>query len=61
MYSFGEIRSIKVAPQQSCAFVTYTTREAAEKAADQLFNKFYIKGCFMRISWGKPPAAQGGM
>jgi len=61
MYSFGEIRAIKLAPQQSCAFVTYTTRESAEKAAEQLYNKMYIKGCFLKVSWGKPPAAQGAL
>lgn len=58
LYSYGEIRTLKMAPQQSCAFITYTTRDSAEKAAEALFNKFYIKGCFLKISWGKPPAAQ---
>jgi len=58
MYSFGEIRSLKLVPQQNCAFVTYTTRAAAEDAAEKLFNKFYVKGCFLKVSWGKPPAAQ---
>lgn len=58
MYSYGEIRSLKIVAHQNCAFVTYTTREGAEKAAEALFNKMYIKGCFLRVSWGKPASAQ---
>nr|GEX92681.1 zinc finger, CCHC-type, retrotransposon Gag domain protein [Tanacetum cinerariifolium] len=30
--------------QRACAFVTYTTREAAEKATDELSNKLVVKG-----------------
>ena len=33
-YAYGEIKTIQVVPASNCAFVTYTTREAAEKAAD---------------------------
>jgi pre-mRNA-splicing factor RBM22/SLT11 len=58
MYSYGEIRSVKISAPQNCAFVAYTTREAAEKAAEALFNKMYIKGCFLRVSWGKPASLQ---
>ena len=43
-YQFGEINSIHVVPKQKCAFVTFTTRQAAEKAADGSFNKVIIKG-----------------
>nr|GEU91399.1 zinc finger CCCH domain-containing protein 49-like [Tanacetum cinerariifolium] len=38
-YSHGEIESVKMVLQHACAFVTYTTREAAKKAADELLNK----------------------
>ncbi|KAH3765814.1 CCCH-type zinc finger family protein [Pelomyxa schiedti] len=52
-YSFGEIKSLRLVPAQTCAFVTYTTREAAEAAADKLFNTLTIKGKQARIAWGK--------
>ncbi|GJV46414.1 D-myo-inositol 3-phosphate synthase [Tanacetum coccineum] len=40
--------------QRACAFVTYTTREAAEKAADELLNKLVIKGLCLKFMWGQP-------
>ena len=46
-YQFGEISSIHVVPKQKCAFVTYTARQAAEKAADGSFNKVIIKGTLL--------------
>jgi pre-mRNA-splicing factor RBM22/SLT11 len=38
-YPFGELRSVKKVASRNCAFVTYATREAAERAADELANK----------------------
>lgn len=38
-YPFGELRSVKKVASRSCAFVTYATREAAERAAAELANK----------------------
>jgi len=58
LYSFGEIKTLKVVPHQMCAFVSYTTRAAAELAADKLFQKMYLKGQFLRVAWGKPPSLQ---
>ena len=52
-YQFGEIRSVTIAQSKSCGFVCYTTREAAEKAAERTFNKAIIKGKRMKILWGK--------
>ena len=52
-YQFGEIRSINVASGKSCAFVCYTTRMAAEFAADRSFNKAIIKGKRLKVSWGR--------
>ncbi len=43
-YQFGELQGIHLVSKQKCAFVTFTTREAAEKAADGSFNKIVIKG-----------------
>lgn len=40
-------------PSQNCGFVTYTTREAAEQAAEKLFNRLTLKGKPVRIAWAK--------
>ncbi|KAG8364056.1 hypothetical protein BUALT_Bualt19G0086400 [Buddleja alternifolia] len=53
-YAHGEIESVKMVLQRACAFVTYTTREGAEKAAEELSNKLVIKGLRLKLLWGKP-------
>jgi pre-mRNA-splicing factor RBM22/SLT11 len=35
-YAYGEIKSIQMVPNASCAFITFTTREAAEGAMEKL-------------------------
>ncbi|KAK1271937.1 Zinc finger CCCH domain-containing protein 40 [Acorus gramineus] len=55
-YAHGEIESIRMVLQRACAFVTYTTREAAEKAAEELSNKLVIKGLRLKLMWGRPQA-----
>ncbi|KAF8402854.1 hypothetical protein HHK36_010945 [Tetracentron sinense] len=55
-YAHGEIESVRMVLQRACAFVTYTTREGAEKAAGELLNKLVIKGLRLKLMWGKPPA-----
>ncbi|XP_016432653.1 zinc finger CCCH domain-containing protein 49-like [Nicotiana tabacum] len=55
-YAHGEIESIKMVVQRGCAFVTYTTREGAEKAAEELANKLVIKGLRLKLLWGRPQA-----
>jgi len=52
-YQFGEIRSIVIASSKNCGFVCYTTRAAAEHAAERSFNKAIIKGKRVKILWGK--------
>ncbi|KMT13190.1 hypothetical protein BVRB_4g085950 isoform B [Beta vulgaris subsp. vulgaris] len=53
-YAHGEIESIRMVLQRACAFVTYTTREAAEKSAEELSNKLVIKGLRLKLMWGRP-------
>ncbi|KAL8205860.1 hypothetical protein R6Q57_009411 [Mikania cordata] len=53
-YSHGEIELVKMVLQKACAFVTYTTREGAEKAAGELSNKLVIKGLRLKLMWGRP-------
>ncbi|KAL6008697.1 hypothetical protein ACLOJK_021923 [Asimina triloba] len=55
-YAHGEIESVRMVLQRACAFVTYTTREGAEKAAEELSNKLVIKGLRLKLMWGKPQA-----
>ncbi|CAM9993511.1 unnamed protein product [Heterosigma akashiwo] len=50
-YQFGELESIRVVPRQSCAFVEYTLRDAAERAAQTMYNCLYVKGHRLQLSW----------
>lgn len=43
-YQYGEIQAINMVHRQGCAFITYTTRQAAEKAAEKSFGSLIIKG-----------------
>jgi len=52
-YSYGEIRNVTLVQKQGCAFVQFTTRGAAEKAAEATFNKLTICGSKVTIRWGK--------
>ncbi|KAK9911491.1 hypothetical protein M0R45_035399 [Rubus argutus] len=49
----GEIESIRMVVQRGCAFVTYATRQGAEKAAEDLCNKLVIKGLRLKLAWGR--------
>jgi len=53
-YYFGEIAALKMQSVQHCAFVEFTTREAAEAAINKLYNNLIINGTFLRLSWAKP-------
>lgn len=55
-YVYGEIRSIRMAPRQSCAFVTFVKREAAEEAAAKTNRILEIKEKKVVVTWGKPQA-----
>ncbi|CAN0880164.1 Zinc finger CCCH domain-containing protein 40 [Linum grandiflorum] len=55
-YAHGEIESVKMVTQRGIAFVTYTTREGAEKAAEELSNRLVIKGLRLKLMWGRPQA-----
>ncbi|CAH9058794.1 unnamed protein product [Cuscuta europaea] len=55
-YAHGEIESVKMVLQRGCAFIAYTTREGAERAAEELANKLVIKGLRLKLLWGRPQA-----
>jgi len=52
-YYFGEIKSISIKLSQNCAFIEFTSRDAAEAAAEQLNNNLEIKGIQLKLSWAK--------
>jgi len=56
-YGYGEISAIRLVYKSNCAFITYTTREGAEKACEKLGNRINIKGTDLKLSWGKPHTA----
>nr|XP_023017650.1 pre-mRNA-splicing factor RBM22 [Leptinotarsa decemlineata] len=58
-YQYGEIRSISLVPKQQCAFVQYTTRAAAEAAAEKTFNKLILGGRRLTIKWGRSQGRTG--
>jgi pre-mRNA-splicing factor RBM22/SLT11 len=59
-YPYGEVKAVRKIESRKCAFVTYTTRDAAEKAAEALAHHLIIKGEKLKVMWGKPQAPRGG-
>ena len=61
-YLFGEIKGIRMVQKSLCAFVTFTSRAAAEKAVEVTHHALNIKGKNLKVAWGKPqtfdPSAQ---
>jgi pre-mRNA-splicing factor RBM22/SLT11 len=57
-YVHGELRSIKMVPKQSCSFVTFVKREAAEEAAKTLHRILEINGKKVNLMWGRPQATK---
>ena len=50
---YGKIKAIKMVSKQSCAFVCYHAREAAEKAVEAVFDRFFIKDSKLKVLWAK--------
>nr|VDD34629.1 unnamed protein product [Brassica oleracea] len=53
LYAYGEIQSIRILAEKACAFVTYTTRQGAEKAMQELSNRLVINGQRLKLTWGR--------
>ncbi|KAF2843441.1 pre-mRNA-splicing factor slt11 [Patellaria atrata CBS 101060] len=51
---FGALRSIVCSHRSHCAFLNYMNRQGAEAAAEACQGKAVIKGCPLRVRWGKP-------
>lgn len=54
--AYGEIESIRFLAEEGRAFVTYTSREGAEKAAQELSNRLVVNGQRLKLTWGRPQA-----
>eukprot|EP00299_Pterocystis_sp_00344_P007910 c2782_g1_i1.p1 GENE.c2782_g1_i1~~c2782_g1_i1.p1 ORF type:complete len:387 (-),score=60.16 c2782_g1_i1:54-1214(-) len=54
MYPYGEILSVRLVPRSLCAFVTYASRESAERAVKKLTGRLIIKGTRLNVMWGRP-------
>lgn len=50
---------MSLVPKQQCAFVQYTTRAAAENAAEKTFNKLILGGRRLTIKWGRSQGRSG--
>jgi pre-mRNA-splicing factor RBM22/SLT11 len=51
---YGQLRSLVCSHRAHCAYVNYVKRADAETAAETLKGRVVIKGCPMRVTWGKP-------
>ncbi|KAJ5618667.1 Pre-mRNA-splicing factor s.t1.c11 [Penicillium herquei] len=51
---FGTLRSLVCSHRSHCAFINYVNRADAEKAALECQGKAIVKGCPLRVRWGKP-------
>lgn len=50
---YGAVASVRVVHEKHCAFVTYITRDSAEKAAASVYNSLNIQKTPLRLSWGQ--------
>jgi pre-mRNA-splicing factor RBM22/SLT11 len=51
---YGQLRSVVCSHRAHCAYINYVQRKDAESAAEALKGRVVIKGCPMKVTWGKP-------
>jgi pre-mRNA-splicing factor RBM22/SLT11 len=51
---YGQLRSVVCSHRAHCAFINYMTRQGAEDAAQACQGRAVLKGCPLRVQWGKP-------
>jgi pre-mRNA-splicing factor RBM22/SLT11 len=51
---YGQLRSVVCSHRAHCAYINYVKRKDAEAAAEACQGKVVIKGCPMRVTWGRP-------
>jgi pre-mRNA-splicing factor RBM22/SLT11 len=52
-YRYGDIKGIRVIGDKKCAFITFATRDGAEKAAEDAAFNCLVNDVQLRIQWGK--------
>jgi len=52
-YPYGELTEVKIVPRNNSAFITYSLRAAAEKAAEKLYNNLVINDTTLKLAWGR--------
>jgi len=53
-YAYGELASVRVVPAKKCGFVTYASRDDAERTMEALETRLAIKGMPCTLMWSKP-------
>ncbi|KAF2687339.1 hypothetical protein K458DRAFT_429279 [Lentithecium fluviatile CBS 122367] len=51
---YGQLRSVVCSHRAHCAYINYVKRADAETAAETLKGKVVIKGCPLKVTWGRP-------
>lgn len=51
---YGQLRSVVCSHRAHCAYINFVKRADAEKAAETLKGKVVIKGCPLKVTWGRP-------
>lgn len=57
---YGPLKSLVCSHRSRCAFVNYASRASAEAASEACAGEALIRGCPLRIQWGKPRSLGGG-
>eukprot|EP01134_Creolimax_fragrantissima_P005504 CFRG5504T1 len=57
-YQYGTIVNINMVPKQACAFLEYSARSEAERAAEKAYNIVLLGGKKTKILWGKSKSQQ---
>jgi RNA recognition motif-containing protein len=52
-YQYGAIGSVRMVPGKGCAFLTFTSRKAAEDASAACKGSLMLRGMRVRVDWGK--------
>jgi pre-mRNA-splicing factor RBM22/SLT11 len=51
---YGQLRSVVCSHRAHCAYINYVKRQDAETAAEALKGKVVVKGCPLKVTWGRP-------
>jgi pre-mRNA-splicing factor RBM22/SLT11 len=51
---YGQLRSVVCSHRAHCAYINYVKRKDAEVAAETLKGKVVVKGCPLKVTWGRP-------